>query len=107
MLILNAAEMQKRVKAFERRQKYIDATVLRLSEPYIPKISGTLIQSGIRGTKVGSGAVIYNAPYSRKIYYSKREIGRSNGALRGNEWFERMKRDKKEQILREVAKIDK
>ena len=107
MLILNTKEIDKHVKAFGRKQKYIDATVLRLSEPYIPKISGTLIQSGIRGTKVGSGAVIYNAPYSRKIYYSKREIGRSNGALRGNEWFERMKRDKKEQILREVAKIDK
>ena len=106
MLILNTKRINERIKAFDKKQKYIDATVLRLSEPYIPKISANLIQSGIRATKIGSGAVIYSAPYSRKVFYSKTPIGRSNGAKRGADWFNRMKIDKKEQILREVAKIE-
>lgn len=106
MIVLNSKRLAERSEAFDKKQKYIDATVLRLSEPYIPKISANLIGSGIRGTKVGSGAVIYNAKYARKTYYSKRPVGRSNGAQRGSKWFERMKIDKKEQILREVAKIE-
>lgn len=31
--------------------------------------SGKLYESGIDGTKIGSGKVVYNAPYARRMYY--------------------------------------
>lgn len=57
-------------KKFERKQKYIDSEVLRLSDPYVPKLSGNLIKSGIEGTVIGSGVVEYTAPYAKDQYYS-------------------------------------
>lgn len=106
MLVLNKQKIAERKSSFTRKQKYIDATVLRYCDPYIPKISGTLIQSGIRATKIGSGLVVYNTPYAKKVYYSKKPVGRSNGSLRGNSWFQRMKNDKKDIILKEASKIE-
>lgn len=103
--------------AFTAAQKYIDNEVLRLSDPYLPFQSGMLKKSGILGTVLGSGEVIYNAPYARYLYYGKVMVGRApkqltdtdltfHGApMRGAFWFERMKADKKDQILRGAAKI--
>ena len=86
-------------------QRYIDSTVLRLSDPYIPKDTGMLIRSGTLHTVIGSGKVRYRTPYARNVYYNNAGRGRngmnsSTGGLRGRLWFERMKADKKEQILR-------
>lgn len=90
---------------FLKTQKYIDNTVLRLSEPYIPLITGTLIKSGIIGTVVGTGEIQYVAPYSRTVYYSNSPIGRPTGALRGPKWFERMKADKRDEIYLGAKRI--
>ena len=38
-------------------QQYIDSEVLRLNEPFVPKDTGELIQSGIKNTEIGSGEV--------------------------------------------------
>ncbi|MFV0517248.1 MAG: minor capsid protein [Aminipila sp.] len=104
---------------FSKAQKFIDSEVLRLSNPYIPMQQGGLQESGILGTKIGSGKVIYNSPYARYQYYGKVMVGRApkkltdrdlvyHGApMRGRLWFERMKADKKEQILKGAAKITK
>lgn len=66
----------------------MDSEVLRLSQPYTPLRTGTLIRTGILGTEVGSGLVQWVAPYAKVRYYkpAKREVG-----LRGAYWFERMK----------------
>lgn len=90
---------------FLKAQKYVDSSVLRLSEPYIPLITGTLIKSGILGTVIGTGEVNYLAPYSRSVYNSKTPIGRPTGALRGPKWFERMKAGKKDEIFKGASKI--
>lgn len=105
-LQFNDKQLNERKKSLNRKQAYIDTTVLRYSEPYTPKDSGDMIKSGIRSTKYGSGEVTYTAPYSRNVYYSKIPVGRFNGALRGNYWFERMKADKKKIILEEASKIE-
>ena len=47
-------------------QQYIDSEVLRLNEPFVPKDTGELIQSGIKNTEIGSGEVKYNTPYARR-----------------------------------------
>jgi hypothetical protein len=76
---------------FTSAQMFVDSEVLRLSERYTPLLTGTLIKSGILGTKVGSGLVEWIAPYARWQYYSPRSPGSTTGALRGPFWFERMK----------------
>ncbi|WP_027399851.1 minor capsid protein [Anaerovorax odorimutans] len=105
--------------AFTRTQKFIDSEVLRLSNPYVPMQSGMLQKLGILGTVIGSGSVVYEGPYARYLYYGKVMVGRVPKQLtdnnltfhgapkRGAFWFERMKADKKDQILRGAAKIIK
>ncbi len=103
--------------AFDKAQEYIDNEVLRLSDPYLPMQSGMLKKLGILGTIPGSGEVVWNGPYARYLYYGKLMVGRAPKKLtdtnltfhgapkRGAFWFERMKADKKDQILRGAAKI--
>ena len=72
-------------------QKFVDSEVLRRCEPYIPKLTGILIASGITGTVIGSGYVQWITPYARRQYMSARAPGSATGPLRGPHWFERMK----------------
>ena len=91
-----------------RVQKYIDSTVLRKSDPYVPFLSGMLKTSGISGTVIGSGTVVYNSTYARRQYYANGGNGKqgtSRGGLRGRYWFERMKADHLDEILQGAAKI--
>lgn len=89
-----------------RVQKFIDTEVLRTSEPYIPLDTGKLKQSGITGTVIGSGKVVYNSPYACYQYYGKLMVGKapktltnkllnyhSGDSKRGAFWFERAKAD--------------
>ena len=93
---------------YVKAQKYVDETALRFCEPYTPLITGTLIKTGILGTVVGTGELVYLAPYSRDVYYNERSgIGRPTGPLRGPKWFERMKADKKEEIFKGARRLMK
>lgn len=85
-------------------QKYIDSQVLRLCDPYVPKDTGALIQSGILHTDIGSGEVAYVTPYARRCYYVPMTFeGRPK---RGNYWFSRMKMEGgKEHIASGVKKM--
>lgn len=98
---------QKAESGFERKQKYIDSEVLRLSAPYNPFRHGDMIRSGTTGTVLGSGVVEYTAPYAKKQYYTNAGRGTEGinavkGAkgLRGPFGFERMKADHKGEILK-------
>lgn len=100
-------------KRFEITQKYIDSEVLRLSEPYVPKRSGKLIESGTAGTVIGSGVVEYTAPYAKDQYYTNAGRGtdglnaaNGNKGMRGKEFFERMKADHKDEIKEGAKKIE-
>lgn len=84
---------------FNRAQAFVDSEVLRLSEPFIPLRTSTLIKTGILGTHVGSGEVKWIAPYAKAQYYSARKPGSETGPLRGPAWFERMKAVYKSAIL--------
>ncbi|WP_312093465.1 minor capsid protein [Aminipila sp.] len=102
---------------FTKTQKFIDSEVLRLSVPYLPMQSGMLQKLGTLGTVIGSGEIVYLGPYARYLYYGKVMVGRAPKQLtsnnltfhgapkRGAFWFERMKADKKAQILRGAAKV--
>lgn len=86
-----------------RVQKYIDSECLRLCAPKVPKDSNSLIESGNENTQIGSGELRYRTPYARRWYY--REANFQGAPERGNYWFERMKAQHKEQILKGAQKI--
>ena len=79
-------------------QQIIDSEVLRRCEPYVPLDSGMLVNSGTLHTEIGSGTVKYQTPYARPQYY-----GNKSRTGRGGLWFERMKIDHKEDILKMAA----
>lgn len=90
---------------FKNAQKFVDSEVLRLTDPYVPFLTGQLKKSGKLGTVIGSGVVEYIAPYAKKQYYHNKGRGKgglnaSKGAkgLRGPFFFERMKADHLDEI---------
>ena len=121
-IIWNPSFQADKQQRFEKAQKLVDSEVLRRSDPYVPFRSGILKKSGIAGTVIGSGeikyigsgGIKYIAPYARKQYYENAGRGieglnASGGitGLRGKLWFERMKADQKEDILKQVKEIFK
>ena len=84
-------------------QKVVDSEVLRRSDPYVPFRTGFLKKSGVLGTKIGSGLVVYNAVYAEKNYYhnaGRGKQGTASGGLRGKKWFVRMKADHLQDIIK-------
>lgn len=118
-----------RTAAFASAQKFIDSECIRLMVPYTPARNNILYKSPTLGTKIGSGRIYYLSPYARYQYYGKLMVSSITGssyAAHGEKkvltdkdlvydtmrhpqatsfWFERMKAEKKEAILRGAAKI--
>lgn len=104
---------------YNRGQTYVDTSVLRYCDPYLPFRSGFLKKTGILGTVVGSGEVAWIAPYARYLYYGKVMAGRAPKTLTGHDlqydrtknplagsfWFERAMGDHKDTILAGARRI--
>ena len=102
---------------FKIDQYILDGEILRYTEPYIPKITGNLIKSGIENTIIGNGEIVWDpigldipdyftpgVHYAKHVYYDSKPPGRPTGALRGKLWFERMKEDKKDLLIANTRK---
>lgn len=61
-------------------QKFIDNEVMKQMSPMMPRASGTMIQSMITNTVIGSGYVNVNVPYARFTYYGKVMIYEPTGS---------------------------
>ncbi len=83
---------------FDKLQVFIDNTIVRHMDDYVPMRTGMLKKSVILGSRMGSGELVYIAPYAHKRYYGSR---RMNGK-RGLKWFHRMWAAKKGAIIRQV-----
>lgn len=81
-------------------QKKFDDEVMRVIEPYMPKDWGTMIESMPPATTPGSGRIIVNTPYAHRRLLSARKNG-----LRGPDYFNRMKADKRDDLLRFAANL--
>lgn len=90
---------------YSAAQSFVDSEVLRLSEKYLPLLTGMLRDSGILGTNVGSGEVEWIAPYAKAQYFSKRKPGSQTGPERGPLWFERMKLVHRNRIVAGARRI--
>lgn len=128
-LIINPKLPQNFRQKAAKAQSFIDSECIRLMVPYTPMLNGQLMQSATRGTVIGSGVIKYNSPYARYQYYGKLMVSSVTGssyARRGESkiitnkdlhynnsrhpragkmWFERMKADRKEQILKGAERL--
>ena len=120
----NKAFSALRSEQMQQAQCFIDNMCIKLMVPYTPMLTGALYKSATLGTVIGSGSIKYNSPYARYQYYGKLMVSSITGSayatageskvltdkdlvynksahpLAGRFWFERMKADHKEQILR-------
>lgn len=128
-LVINPKSQQVNKEKIAKAQQFVDSECIRLMVPYTPMLSGQMMQSATRGTVIGSGEIKYNSPYARYQYYGKLMVSSITGSsyarkgeskvLTGKDlhynkskhpqagklWFERMKADRKEQILRGAERL--
>lgn len=108
-------------------QQFIDNEVIKHMSKYTPAETKMLMKLPITQTKIGSGEIVQKTPYARYQYYGKLMVSSITGSafsngeskvltdidlqystavnpLAGSFWFERMKADKKDAILRGVRR---
>ena len=89
----NAAQVERRVTGdLERKQKILDALVLRDSNLFCPKDTGALQNSAVIHTVIGSGEVVWQTPYAARQYFNWKGIrGHNRNPRATSKWFETAK----------------
>lgn len=95
-LVWNAGFAPKKKADFTRAQEFVDSECIRYMNPLAPRLTGAMIKSATLGTVIGSGEIEYLSPYARRQYYEHKDKSR---------WFETMKAQKKEVILKGAERI--
>lgn len=88
---------------FAFAQKFLDSEVLKDCTPYVPMNTGQLMRSGINGTKIGSGEVVWNAPYASRCYYGNMNFQKTKHPQACRQWFEAAKAVNKKKWVQGVA----
>jgi hypothetical protein len=105
-VIFNPSATAARLKmANKRAQKWLDAEVLKDCAPYVPRLTGALEHSGIDGTAIGSGEIIYNSPYAKRQYYGYFNHSTQSHPKASREWFEVAKANNKAVWLAGTKKL--
>lgn len=109
IVLYNQAATEARLKGkLTQAQKWLDNEVLKDCQPYVPMRSGNLMNSGISGTNLGSGKVIYSAPYANYQYYGVNfHFSKDKHPQACAQWFEKAKAAHKDDWLNGVQKIAK
>ena len=93
---------------YQKAQEFLDNEVVKDCTPYVPMRTGALMRSGITGTKPGTGRVVYNAPYSKRMYYGiNYHFSKDKHPQACAQWFEKAKATKSNAWLTGVDKIIK
>jgi len=82
-------------RGIQSAQEWVDSEVLRRCAPLVPFRTGVLQKTGTLMTYIGTGKVVYKTPYAKKVYYKAKLKGE-----RGAKWFERVKANNKESLMK-------
>ena len=106
-LVINTAACVSRYHPkYQKAQQFLDNEVLKDSAQYVPMRTGNLMKSGQTGTVIGSGNVVYNAPYARRMYYGTSfNFSKDKHPQACAQWFEKAKATKKKDWVAGVNKI--
>lgn len=69
-------------------QSVLDSQVLKDSNYYAPDVTGQLKDSGINGSKIGSGLLKWSAEYAKAQYYGLPNKSRIKNPNARSKWFE-------------------
>lgn len=73
-------------------QRALDAQVLKDSNYYAPQDQNNLIESSLRFTNPGSGMIIWQTPYARRLYYNPQyHFSKDKNPNARGLWFEAAK----------------
>lgn len=86
----------KKKESFSKAQMFVDSECLRYMNPLTPRLTGMMIKSATLGTVIGSGHIEYLVPYARRQYYEHKTKAK---------WFETMKANSKDTIMKGARKI--
>ncbi|MBB6446461.1 hypothetical protein HNR53_003120 [Bacillus benzoevorans] len=76
----------------DKAQFVLDEQVLKDSNNYAPWREHYLIASSIEHSKPGTGSLIWETPYARRLYYNPQyNFSKDHNPLAGGLWFERAK----------------
>lgn len=91
-LNLNVPATVKRLGSrFQKAQAFLDNEVIKDCTPYVPMRDGNLYRSAI-GSKIGSGKIVYNTPYARRLYYGLGfRFSKDKHPQACAQWFEKAK----------------
>lgn len=85
-------------------QKMIDSEIIRRCDPKVPFRTSMLKDSAQIATVIGSGIIVYDTPYARRMYYNPQY--HFNGAPeRGAYWATRMWAEEGDDIVRMAAAL--
>jgi hypothetical protein len=87
-------------------QAWLDKRVMQDCDPFVPMDVGTLAGTPRQATQMGSGRIIYNMPYARRLYYGESfNFSKDRHPKATHHWFEEAKRKCLAFWLAGVAKI--
>ena len=79
-------------KAVSKGQMVLDTQVLKDSNNYAPRDTGNLVNSSIRATNPGTGQIVWDTPYARKLYYNPQyNFSKDKNPQAQGLWFEAAK----------------
>ena len=92
----NVAKIATKIKAhISTLQPILDMQVLKDSNYYAPMDTGNLMSSGITGSNIGSGQLLWTAPYAKKMYYGVGyNFSKDSNPNARAKWFEEAKAKK-------------
>lgn len=74
----------------ERTQFILDQQIVKDSNNYAPFADGLLIGSALIASEFGKGKLIWDTPYSRKLYWNPQyNFSTDKNPQAGGMWFER------------------
>lgn len=82
-------------RRLDKVQADLDQQILTDSNFYCPEQEGFLQASGITGSKIGSGELIWNSPYAAAQYYDNPNKSKDANPNASMKWFERAKSTRK------------
>ncbi|MDD9147827.1 minor capsid protein [Sporolactobacillus sp. CQH2019] len=79
-------------KAKKFAQVALDEQVLKDSNRFIPFDTGNLRDSSIRASQPGTGKVVWDTPYARRLYYNPQyNFSKDQNTLARGRWFDAAK----------------
>lgn len=89
-VVFNATQLLEDFEAATvRAQKVLDASIVKYGNLYCPQDTGALQKSAITSTKVGSGLVVWNTNYAKKVYHNWKGVrGHNRNPKATSKWVE-------------------